>query len=310
MLKSIHFPPSLKKVGNCCFEQCEALEEVIGMAETQIEELGEQVFRGNKMLKSIHFPPTLSEVGVECFADCPNLTLVSLPQSVETKTNTFKGCTFLEQAAGVTAKLETRYDDSDYDSDDNDEENEAKIRMFLLEDDYDYDPDDDDDAKKMSGFLRRFDGFPLHALCHSPSPDKTAIELCLANNPGCAATVDALSNSALHFLVGNPNASSDLIKLVSNANPAAAAALDIAGCLPIHYCPFSTSSLGYVKLLCFITPDLTVQEPVLEVFTEDEAYSDDEGQTCYIKGEPTGEKTGGTTLLHRACTKLSLDNIK
>ena len=50
-LKTVHIPPTLKKVDKSCFAYCEALEEVIGMKNTQIEWVGDEAFKENKKLK-------------------------------------------------------------------------------------------------------------------------------------------------------------------------------------------------------------------------------------------------------------------
>ena len=89
-LESIYIPSSVTSIGKGAFLQTYALTTLENFENCQITELAADTFKSATKLKSIKLPSTLKTLGT-AFANNELLTLVYLPDSIESMANTFTG---------------------------------------------------------------------------------------------------------------------------------------------------------------------------------------------------------------------------
>ena len=116
-LRSVHFPGSLRHIGDQAFKWCENLREVVlpdgvrsmgdavffgsGVEKVcipdSVQEIGESVFYGCK-ISEVQVPESWEEIPNQTFSDCENLKAISLPQKLKTiGYAAFYGCRRLEE---------------------------------------------------------------------------------------------------------------------------------------------------------------------------------------------------------------------
>lgn len=81
----VHFPNSVKKIGNGSFRNCNGLEEIY-LPDT-IEEIGDYAFDSCTFLKKVVLPSNITRLPDLMFDHCASLSEIELPDSVETLGN-------------------------------------------------------------------------------------------------------------------------------------------------------------------------------------------------------------------------------
>lgn len=78
----IHFPPTIRTIGNCAFNGCSSLAKINLTWATQLRGLGEGTFQHCSSLTCIQLPPTMTETGKYTWNGCTSLTTIQLPSSI------------------------------------------------------------------------------------------------------------------------------------------------------------------------------------------------------------------------------------
>ena len=93
-IETIKFPVLLKKIGDCCFQCCYNLREVI--LPNSLEEMGTDNFYACKSLKRVVLSSSMKEIPSWSFQNCSSLNQIVIPQSIKKIGNgAFRGCSNL-----------------------------------------------------------------------------------------------------------------------------------------------------------------------------------------------------------------------
>ena len=118
-LRSVKYTPSkIKKIGDYAFYECAKLSEINGAIglhfSEEIEEMGDEAFRGCKSIESIKL------IGVSAFSDCDGLeSVVFEGEQFILARDAFKNCKYLKNVVmkeDLLAKFCDRFDDKTRDN--------------------------------------------------------------------------------------------------------------------------------------------------------------------------------------------------
>ena len=90
LIKEVHFPASLKTIGDDAFISCVNLTKVVFSPISKLTEIGRNSFLGCNSLSKINLPNSLKTIGVKSFLNSQMLTTLNLPLNIKTiKKNAF-----------------------------------------------------------------------------------------------------------------------------------------------------------------------------------------------------------------------------
>lgn len=94
-ISHVHFPPSMKTLGEKAFSKCFSLKTITGCEKT--EEIFGHAFEECTSLKAVPSCPSLTYLGEYAFAGCTSLKQIHVPRSLkEIRTGAFKDCSRAE----------------------------------------------------------------------------------------------------------------------------------------------------------------------------------------------------------------------
>jgi hypothetical protein len=93
-IETIKFPVMLKKIGDCCFQCCYNLREVI--LPNSLEEMGTDNFYACRSLKRVVLSSSMKEIPSWSFQNCCSLNQIIIPPSIKKiGSGAFRGCSSL-----------------------------------------------------------------------------------------------------------------------------------------------------------------------------------------------------------------------
>ena len=94
-LEELHFPSSVKKIGEKALQNCLKLRKI---TMDEVHEIGQRAFCNDRELDNVVFPESLTIIGVSAFVGCEQLSSVKLPLSIYSVGSfAFAGCIHLKE---------------------------------------------------------------------------------------------------------------------------------------------------------------------------------------------------------------------
>ena len=221
-LASIEIPQSVTTMGESAFQGCTSLASIeIPQSVTIIEKWA---FAGCTTLASIEISPSVTTMGESAFQGCTSLASIVIPQSVKTiDKRAFNGCTSLASIE-IPQSVTTIGKFAFYGC--------KSLASIVIPQSVTEITDDAFEgcvllakgaaavSKGVVAWLKtRFDGLPVHTVCHRSEVTKEKIIECLEMHRDSVKSVDSLGISALYVLLMNEKMTLEMVEVLLKAHP-------------------------------------------------------------------------------------------
>jgi hypothetical protein len=349
-LEKINFPSSLTEIGNNAFEGCSSLNPV--QLQEGLKSIDVAAFRSCMSLRSIIIPASVTHIAACAFAGCSSLVSIYLPDSLNLFVNDWflrceslkmvrlpatihsiaphalfccRSLISLEVPEGVTSIWGGSFTEC------------TLLRnvfippgVVLLEASFDgctqlqeLFPDEDD---RINALKTRFDGLPIHKICHYQAYHNTATSLekfksAIVNDDTARKRQDSLGMTPLHILALSVKPNFHLWKELLGNSPMDIEVEDKWGSLPIDYLIDNNPS-GSLSLLSSTIKAMTTKRlkslglarwkiEVLKLIEELSDDTDRSDQVELIFSElATYVRIEALSLLEQALWKAKIDGLK
>jgi len=236
-LVSIEIPLSVTCIENKAFMKCKSL--IFVKLPTYLTRIGELAFGGCISLVTMEIPPIVSSIGERAFMQCSSLISIRLPPKLKNiEEGTFAVCSnllyvdippsvirihkiaFMQCARLSIVSIpnpDTVISESSF----------YESPTILNGRNY-------NDDEFLSWLKTRYDGLPLHYICHSSHPTLEQIQGCIKRYPQSPRQTDYLRFTPLHILAINPTVTHKVLHTVLKAFPSAITHKSCLGMTPLH----------------------------------------------------------------------------